>query len=456
MDGDEDTYSQAKDFGFKLAMEVRQLRKTNEENKIHISDLTETKDTMIRKYELLFAKHRALQRDKEDLENKCITLEDLIFKLEMHGKETAAKLNAEGKANLAKINNLNEINQNLQHQLNSSTETAANQYSELTSLRNQLSATYNDNVLHLQKVDNLSAQLTKIQGFYDAETLSARDKDMEIVRLKNLVHESQLQLTELEGTVKAYKERHTEDGREKEVLQQTVESLELVQQKSTAELKDLRYKVALSESNAEGCCEMEKNEYRLKIQQLRQEGDRLKLNVSDLEAEMQNFKVAVETQNIMWHQQKQMLMLSHHGLRHGTGTRRPASVSDSVMDSSDLDSTSSSSVPDMFATPRSCRMDFTPSTIGTGSSLPFTAAEKSRMSLGAGFGASSTVIGDPTAFYQNAYVLIEKLKRRLHKYYQLAHQYHRDGKEIRAKYLSEKVKTKKLLQAIKIYEEMCE
>lgn len=436
----EESFSQAKDFGFKLAMEVRQLRKMNEEDRIHISDLTETKDTMIRKYESLFAKHRSLQREKEDLENKCLTLEDLVFKLEIHVKEMTKKHEGDLAANAAKIANFTEINENLHSQLNSSTEMATNQYNELVALRNKLAAVDNDNLFQLQKVDNLSAQLSKIQGHYDTETLSARAKDEEIVRLKNLVHEGQLQLTELESTAKAYKERHIEDGREKEALKQTVESLELVQQKSTAELKDLRYKVVLMDSKCESCCEAEKNEYRLTIQQLRQECDRLKLDIGEAEGELHNFRVAVELQNMKWQQPQ------HRGLRgfsasHDHFSRRPAAA----MEESDL-SSSSSSVADLFATPRSARdggaqyNGFTPSTIGS-----------QRPSRG-----PPTAVGDPMAFYHHTYSLIEKLKRKVNKYYQLAHQYRKDGKDVLVKYQAEREKTKKLLQAVKIYEDMCE
>jgi len=432
---DEESFAQAKDFGFKLAMEVRQLRKTNEENKIHISDLTETKDTMIRKYESLFAKHRSLQRDKEDLENKCLTLEDLVFKLEMHVKESAKKHEGESEAATTKIANLTEINKNLQNQLNSSTEIATNQYNELVSLRNNMAAVDNDNVLQLQKVDNLASQMKKIQGLYDIEALSVRDKDSEVLRLKNLVHESQLQLTELESTAKAYKEKHIEDGREKEALKQTVESLELIQQKSSAELKELRYKVVLCESKSESCCELEKSEYKLTIQQLNQECDRLKLELSEAEAEMHNFKVDIELQHIKWQQHQ-----NPHTNSRDRGFRRSASA----LEASDMSASSSSTAPDLFATPRSARggaqsHDFTPSTLG---------------SLRARTPGSK--VGDPTAFYQSTYSLIEKLKRRVSKYSQLAHQYRRDGKEVLAKYLAEKEKTKKLLQAVKIYEDMCE
>ena len=178
---DEEAFSQAKDFGFKLAVEVRQLRKTNEENKTHIADLTETKDVMIRKYEALFAKHQASERNKESLESKCLSLEDLVQTLERQFKIDIAEHKSEYETCSAKLVTLGNINNNLQNQLNRSTDDASTLHSELVSLRNQLSTVNNENVLLQQKVDNLNTQLKKTQSSSDSSEISIKEKDDEVL-----------------------------------------------------------------------------------------------------------------------------------------------------------------------------------------------------------------------------------------------------------------------------------
>ena len=181
MGDNEEQFTQAKDFGFKLAMEVRQLRKTNEENKIHISDLTDTKDTMIKKYEALFAKHQASEKIREGSENKCLTLEDLVFKLEMQLKEERRKHEGELVMCKNKLDNLGGINQNLQLHLSKSTEEVTTHHNELLMVRNQLATTEGENSLHLQQLQNLADQVTKIQGLFDQETILTKTKDEEVI-----------------------------------------------------------------------------------------------------------------------------------------------------------------------------------------------------------------------------------------------------------------------------------
>ena len=84
MDNDQnDSFVQAKDFGIRLATEIRQLRKQNEENKSVMEGLTESNEIIQKKNESLFGKLQKSESARENLEQKCLTLEDLAKRLEV-------------------------------------------------------------------------------------------------------------------------------------------------------------------------------------------------------------------------------------------------------------------------------------------------------------------------------------------------------------------------------------
>ena len=78
-----DSFLQAKDFGLRLATEIRQLRKQNEENIAVIDRLTESNELMQKKNENLFGKLQKSELARDNLEQKCLTLEDLARRLEV-------------------------------------------------------------------------------------------------------------------------------------------------------------------------------------------------------------------------------------------------------------------------------------------------------------------------------------------------------------------------------------
>jgi len=80
---DENEINQAKDMGYKLAIEIRSLRKKNNEQKELIDDLNSSKTNLSNKYQTLTKQYTDTHKFNLEISTKCQKLQDLTSNLEV-------------------------------------------------------------------------------------------------------------------------------------------------------------------------------------------------------------------------------------------------------------------------------------------------------------------------------------------------------------------------------------
>lgn len=181
-------------------------------------------------------------------------------------------------------------NDELQKELNNISQISNGYFNELNEMKSQYCILKNENSMHIQKIDCLQNHSASLQKLYDDATINSKVLASQLNSNKNMNDELQIKIESLETSVVNYKNEYECKLNNIVHLEQDLENYTILISNLTQEVKDLKYKILLYENDLDTCCEHEKNDYKIKINELLQENRDKDVQLHEKNEELQALK----------------------------------------------------------------------------------------------------------------------------------------------------------------------